>query len=272
MGDHDSWYTLLMPEFWHALEHNAAEHLARDWQFMMFGATHFTLIHVAGAVVAFLFAIFLALRYRAGLGDETRGVVPQRRFGLASMTDRFVGAVFNLSADVMGEEDAKRYLPLTGTLASLNTFLDTASNIQYLHATANLNGNDADNISVIVNDNGNTGAGGGGNDRGGRWQRQHALQPGGGDIAEGWLLYPNPAADWVRLHHPSLAAGTHVRLELFDLEGQHKFTREATVPVDGPFEIPLQLRSLASGVYFCRIEVEGEAGSRHLLRRLGVLR
>ena len=103
-------------------------------------------------------------------------------------------------------------------------------------------------------------------------QRQHALQPGGGDIAEGWLLYPNPAADWVRLHHPSLAAGTHVRLELFDLEGQHKFTREATVPVDGPFEIPLQLRSLASGVYFCRIEVEGEAGSRHLLRRLGVLR
>lgn len=117
MGDHDSWYTLLMPEFWHALEHNAAEHLARDWQFMMFGATHFTLIHVAGAVVAFLFAIFLALRYRASLGDETRGVVPQRRFGLASMTDRFVGAVFNLSADVMGEEDAKRYLPLTGTLA-----------------------------------------------------------------------------------------------------------------------------------------------------------
>ncbi|MCB9514940.1 MAG: immune inhibitor A [Candidatus Latescibacteria bacterium] len=116
------------------------------------------------------------------------------------------------------------------------------------------------------------GAGGGGTDRGGRWQRQHALQPGGGDIAEGWLLYPNPAADWVRLHHPSLAAGTHVRLELFDLEGQHKFTREATVPVDGPFEIPLQLRSLASGVYFCRIEVEGEAGSRHLLRRLGVLR
>ncbi len=54
-------------------------------------------------------------------------------------------------------------LTLTGTLASLNTFLDTASNVQYLHSTANLNGNDADTINVVVNDNGNTGSGGGTN-------------------------------------------------------------------------------------------------------------
>ena len=52
-------------------------------------------------------------------------------------------------------------LTLTGTLASLNTFLDTASNVQYLHASAHLNGNDADTISVVVNDLGNTGSGGG---------------------------------------------------------------------------------------------------------------
>ena len=52
-------------------------------------------------------------------------------------------------------------LTLTGTLASLNTFLDTASNVQYLHSTANLNGNDADTINVVVNDMGNTGSGGG---------------------------------------------------------------------------------------------------------------
>src|SRR5690606_29452412 len=117
MGDHDSWYTLLMPEFWAKLEHGAAEHLARDWQFMMFKGTYFTIVHVAGAVLAVLFAVILALRYRASLRHETQGGVPHRRFGLASMTDRFVGAVYNLSADVMGEEDARRYLPLTGTLA-----------------------------------------------------------------------------------------------------------------------------------------------------------
>ncbi|QEG40277.1 DUF4347 domain-containing protein [Roseimaritima ulvae] len=51
---------------------------------------------------------------------------------------------------------------LTGTQDELNTFLNTASNVQYLHSTANLNGNDADTIQVQVTDNGNTGSGGGG--------------------------------------------------------------------------------------------------------------
>ena len=54
-------------------------------------------------------------------------------------------------------------LTLTGTLASLNSFLDTASNVQYLHGTANTFGNDADTINVVVNDLGNTGTGGGTN-------------------------------------------------------------------------------------------------------------
>ena len=52
-------------------------------------------------------------------------------------------------------------LTLTGTLASLNTFLDSASNITYLHGTPGTTGNDADTINVVVNDNGNTGTGGG---------------------------------------------------------------------------------------------------------------
>ena len=117
MGDHDSWYTLLMPDFWAQLEHGAAEHLAREQKFMMFQGTHFTLVHVAGALLAFIFILILAIRYRASLKDETKGVVPPRKFGLAAMTDGFVGAVYNLSVDVMGEKNARKYLPLTGTLA-----------------------------------------------------------------------------------------------------------------------------------------------------------
>ena len=38
-------------------------------------------------------------------------------FGLAAMTDGFIGAIYNLSVDVMGEKNARKYLPLTGTLA-----------------------------------------------------------------------------------------------------------------------------------------------------------
>ena len=117
MGDHDSWYTLLMPDFWAQLEHGAAEHLMREQRFMMFQGTHFTLTHVAGAVLAFLFILWLAMRYRASLNDGSKGVVPPRKFGLAAMTDGFIGAIYNLSVDVMGEKNARKYLPLTGTLA-----------------------------------------------------------------------------------------------------------------------------------------------------------
>lgn len=117
MGDHDSWYTLLMPDFWAQLEHGAAEHLMREQRFMMFQGTHFTLTHVAGALLSFLFILYLALRYRASLKDSTKGVVPPRKFGLAAMTDGFIGAIYNLSVDVMGEKNARKYLPLTGTLA-----------------------------------------------------------------------------------------------------------------------------------------------------------
>ena len=46
---------------------------------------------------------------------------------------------------------------ITGSLADLNSYFNTASNIQYLHPTAHTNGNDADTISVVINDNGNTG-------------------------------------------------------------------------------------------------------------------
>ncbi|MEM6469383.1 MAG: cadherin-like domain-containing protein, partial [Planctomycetota bacterium] len=50
---------------------------------------------------------------------------------------------------------------ITGTLADLNAYFDNASNIQYLHGTPNTNGDNADTITVVVNDNGNTGSGGG---------------------------------------------------------------------------------------------------------------
>ncbi|WP_197171301.1 VCBS domain-containing protein [Novipirellula aureliae] len=60
---------------------------------------------------------------------------------------------------VTGNQSAN--MTLTGTLANLNTYLDTTNNIQYLHATANLSGDNADTITVKVNDNGNTGSGGG---------------------------------------------------------------------------------------------------------------
>ena len=75
MGDHDSWYTLLMPEFWAQLELGAAEHLTREQTFMMFQGTHFTLMHVAGALLAFIFILILAV----SLSGEPQGLDQGRR-------------------------------------------------------------------------------------------------------------------------------------------------------------------------------------------------
>jgi F-type H+-transporting ATPase subunit a len=114
MGDHDTWYTLLPG--WHDLEHAFEEGLKRDWKALMFQDTHFTLIHVMAALIAAVLILVAAFRYRASLNDPTKGVVPSRRFTLGAMIDGFVGAVYKLAVDVMGDKDAKKYLPLVGTL------------------------------------------------------------------------------------------------------------------------------------------------------------
>lgn len=117
MGDHDTWYTLL--PFWADLEGAFEDGLRRDWRALMFQDTHFTLVHVVGALLAVVLVIVASLRYRASLRSETtrHGLLPPRRFTLAAMIDGIVGAVYRLSVDVMGEVDARRFLPITGTLA-----------------------------------------------------------------------------------------------------------------------------------------------------------
>ncbi|MEM7312531.1 MAG: Ig-like domain-containing protein [Planctomycetota bacterium] len=58
--------------------------------------------------------------------------------------------------------DGTGSVTLTGTLADLNNYLNTPTNLTYLHGVQNTNGNDADSVTVEISDNGNTGAGGGG--------------------------------------------------------------------------------------------------------------
>ncbi|MCR9163869.1 MAG: F0F1 ATP synthase subunit A [Nannocystaceae bacterium] len=115
MGDHDTWYSIL--PFWHSLEAALEPALARKEPFLIFGESHFTLIHVFGALIAAAIIFVATFRYRGSLSDSSGGIVPPRKFNLASMMDGFIGAVYKFSVDVMGEENAKRYLHITGTLA-----------------------------------------------------------------------------------------------------------------------------------------------------------
>lgn len=115
MGEHDTWYTLL--PFWPGFEATFEAGLRRDWQLLMFQATHFTMTHVIGALIAVALILAASFAYRQSIQDEHQGIVPQRRLTLAAMIDGIVGAVYQLSIDTMGEENAKRYLPFTGSFA-----------------------------------------------------------------------------------------------------------------------------------------------------------
>lgn len=124
MGEHDTWYTILMPEFWARLEGQPGadsvglkEALGREWTWQAFQGTHFTLVHVGSALIAALFILFCTLRYRATLNDATGGVVPPKRWTLGAMIGNFVHAVYDLCVDVLGKKQAVRYLPLIGTFA-----------------------------------------------------------------------------------------------------------------------------------------------------------
>lgn len=119
MGDHDTLYTVLMPEFWARLT-NAAETSVfgkRHWELVVFTDTHYSLIHVASAVITVVFLIFAALRWRQTTQSKTEGVVPPRDWRLPAMLNGFVNATYNMTADVMGEDNAKKWLPFVGTLA-----------------------------------------------------------------------------------------------------------------------------------------------------------
>ncbi|MEZ6095181.1 MAG: cadherin-like domain-containing protein [Pirellulaceae bacterium] len=78
---------------------------------------------------------------------------------LSTSTGGLLSAVSGGGVTVSGSGTTS--LTLSGNLTSLNTFLATASNIQYVHGTPNTDGNDADLITIVANDNGNTGTGGG---------------------------------------------------------------------------------------------------------------
>ena len=65
--------------------------------------------------------------------------------------------------DVIVSGSGTGSLTLMGGVSDLNNFFSSAFRFSYLHSVAHTNGDNADTITVTVNDGGNTGSGGGGN-------------------------------------------------------------------------------------------------------------
>jgi F-type H+-transporting ATPase subunit a len=115
VGPHNTWFELL-PGY-PALRDNMAHLFARDWTWQMFQTTHFQLDHVLGALLVLAFLLFGAARYAVAVsGSGDAGLVPPPKFGLRNVFETLADTIFNLMASVMGEKEARRYLPIIGTL------------------------------------------------------------------------------------------------------------------------------------------------------------
>jgi len=150
MNPHTTWFDFL-PGY-PALKQALHPSMVRSWSWQVFQTTNFDLVHVMGALLVLVFLLFGASRYAAAVGGSgDAGLVPPAKFGLRNLFEVLADTVLGLMAGVMGEKEAKRYLPLVGTLFIFILFSNLLGLIPgFLPPTETLKTNLALSISVFV--------------------------------------------------------------------------------------------------------------------------
>jgi F-type H+-transporting ATPase subunit a len=129
MGEHGTWFDYLyrLP-WWRGLSHDLQETLGRDWEWMLFGPTHWTMTHIMVALVVVLFVCFGASRFHAGVRAGGKdAIVPPRKLGMRNLFELLCDAIMSMMIGVMGEKNAKRFFPLIGSLALFILFGNLAA-------------------------------------------------------------------------------------------------------------------------------------------------
>lgn len=102
----------------HNLKLFMAAYLQRDHLMVDAFPSHFSITHVLSTAMVTLFVCIGAFAF---FGAMSRGgqnaIVPPRSFSLRLLFEMFADAVYSVAEGVMGEKNAKKYLPIVGTLA-----------------------------------------------------------------------------------------------------------------------------------------------------------
>jgi F-type H+-transporting ATPase subunit a len=122
MGEHGSWTDLLLylPGYRHLVE-NLGGLMHREVQVAPFAGTEFGLTHVVWTLFVVLFVLAGCIAFRGSLATAD-GVLPARRFGFRAFFEMVADATYGTSVQIMGEKNARRYLPLIGGLAMFILF------------------------------------------------------------------------------------------------------------------------------------------------------
>jgi F-type H+-transporting ATPase subunit a len=114
MGPHGTWFDFI-PGM-EALKAQAHDNLGRTWTWQVFQTTFFEITHVLVALVVVLLILLGAAAYRAkvtALGDNA--ILPERKFNLRALFEGLADMVFGVLEGVMGEKNARKYLPFLGS-------------------------------------------------------------------------------------------------------------------------------------------------------------
>jgi len=157
MGEESTWFDLLpglrglVDYFRHYLGRESPDQ-AFYFQGGPFIDSHFTLTHVLSALLVLAFVTIGALSFASAMrrGGE-QAIVPPREITLRNLFELLGDALYNLTRNIMGEANGKKYLPLIGTLALFIFFSNVLSLIPgMIPPTSTLKTNVALAISVFV--------------------------------------------------------------------------------------------------------------------------
>jgi F-type H+-transporting ATPase subunit a len=114
MGPHSTWFDFFLPV--EGLTAAAKGPLGRTWTWQVFQSTYFEIGHILMAALVVLLLAVSTFFYRQrvlALGDAA--VLPERRLNLRSLFEGLGDLVFGLLQGVMGEKNARKYLPFLGS-------------------------------------------------------------------------------------------------------------------------------------------------------------
>lgn len=150
MGEETTWFDLLPGV--KNLELFAKHYLGRDHAMIAMFPSAFSISHVLAVCCVLLFAIVGALAFSAAVKRGGRdAIVPPGKLTLRNLFEMFTDAVMSVANGVMGEENARRFLPLIGTLAVFIFFSNIFALIPgFAPPTATLKTNVALALSVFV--------------------------------------------------------------------------------------------------------------------------
>ncbi|MCU1279941.1 MAG: synthase subunit [bacterium] len=150
MGEETTWFDLLPGV--RNLELFAKHYLERNKLGVQMFPSAFSLTHVFEVLCVLIFATVGAFAFRAATTTSDRSaIVPPPKLTLRNVFEMFTDAVMSVANSVMGEQNARRFLPLIGTLAVFIFFSNLFALIPgFSPPTATLKTNVALALTVFV--------------------------------------------------------------------------------------------------------------------------